>query len=214
MRVRRPTPYALKVVMLTFVLILFPWTLPAQAQQEPPFTCNQDNLGRTFVDEYGIVWSCEKRIIATLRGPIVIFGFEPVGGTQLHVQLVYDSNTYGMVVVVASQYNNPDIGVASVANYNPDGSHRYQVTGEMRIRTIIQYLTGGSWVNCQNTGFEYSTSSATQLINGFDMQIYADCGDHYYRTQAAGHVYVDGIGWKGGEVYTGQCWRTKPCTKS
>lgn len=177
---------------------------PASAVgDEPPFECGPAVDGHEFIAKNFLVFRCG---IVNGRWRWNVVGV--YGSTS---SVVYNDATYGKLVSEAGLDKEPDplVASASVANYNPNDSHRWQPAGELRVKAIIQYWNGSSWVDCVDTGYFYNVTNETQIITGFNMQANADCGSHDYRTISRGHAYDSGL-WRGGSQITAPCARSLP----
>lgn len=73
-----------------------------------------------------------------------------------------------------------------------------QPAGELRVRALIQRYDGG-WTTCRDTGYRYSTITASGWLAGFDMGATPDCGAGTYRVWGYGAFY-QGSGWRGGSL--------------
>jgi hypothetical protein len=76
----------------------------------------------------------------------------------------------------------------------------YQPAGELRVRVVIQRYSGG-WRICRDSGYWYSTTSATGWLTGIDMGSAADCGIGSYRAWGFGALYQRGA-WRGSSLLT------------
>lgn len=77
---------------------------------------------------------------------------------------------------------------------------RSQPAGEWRTRLILQGYSGG-WSTCRDTGYRYSTTSASGWLAGLDLGFVPDCGAGSYRAWGIG-AFLEGGAWRGGSIYS------------
>jgi hypothetical protein len=140
----------------------------------------------------------------------------PDPGAKRTTGLTYVSSTYGCVTVfaeIASDYYGADwnVGLAAVNSRNYvagdgcPGSVKYQPAGELRVRPVLQYLSGSSWLTCTAPAYTYNTGSRYTVSSYSNMGSVPDCGATYYRTVAYGYMYDGGL-WRGGTITGTSYW--------
>ena len=125
------------------------------------------------------------------------------GGQRGDRAWLYRSSTYGCAL--------GQVGLTSLGGSGADAivrTYRWpcggaadrvgQPAGELRSRVLVQVYSSG-WSTCRDTGYLYSTASATGWLAGLDMGSLADCGGGLYRAWGFGS-FLQGGAWRGGSI--------------
>jgi len=186
---------------LAFVVAIVVFVPRPAFAETPDITCNLVNEGARW-DDNVVVWECQCQEV----GGYLICEWVPIGVIIWDKKQVYNNSTYGRVRLTTAFDGNPHYGATMTHSRNPNGSTRYQGTGELRARVVFEKWNGSSWVTCVNSGYTYSTGPYSEWKRSHNMHQSAECGSGTYRVRSYGHMYDAGQ-WRGGNYVTVGCYR-------